>query len=96
MGEIHIYRVAFKEPPVEGEERTEFFFHSLKGIYEAFTPAQIGCKVERLWNLRLARGGSYEGRLCSVTREPIGRKRRKTAPTQGGNPEADNLHGNEK
>ena len=40
-----IYRVRFKEPPLSGDERTEFFFTSLAAIYEVFTAEQIGCRV---------------------------------------------------
>lgn len=34
----YIYRVAFSEQPIEEDDRTEFFFHSLTAIYEKFTP----------------------------------------------------------
>lgn len=32
-----IYRVSFSEPPLSGDERQEFFFHSLSAIYEVFS-----------------------------------------------------------
>lgn len=38
MSEESIYRVAFNEPPLSEDSRTEFFFHSLSAIYEVFTP----------------------------------------------------------
>lgn len=72
-----IYRVEFIDCPLIGDNRKDFFFHSLAAIYEVFTPEQVGCKVTRLWNLGVAYGNSYHGRLCSVTREPIMRKRHK-------------------
>ena len=92
----YIYRVEFKVPPLSDDSRTDFFFHSLSAIYEAFTPAQIGCRVERLWNIRVSQGETYEGRLCTITKEPISRKRRKSAPTNGDNSAINNLHEKEK
>lgn len=74
----YIYRVAFNEPPIEEDDRTEFFFHSLTAIYEKFTPEQVGCKVTRLWNIGVSDGNVYTSRSGDVhiTREPIERKRR--------------------
>lgn len=76
----YIYRVAFKEPPMEGDSRTEFFFHSLAAIYDQFTPAMVGCKVSRLWNVRITPECPYENRLCIISKEPISRKKRINAP----------------
>lgn len=75
----YIYRVAFSEPPIEEDDRTEFFFHSLTAIYEKFTPEQVGCKVTRLWNVGVSDGKEYTNRSRDVriTREPIERKHRK-------------------
>ena len=42
-----IYRVQFKEPPLNDDERTEFFFTSLAAIYDVFTAEQIGV-IEQL------------------------------------------------
>lgn len=55
------YRVEFKEPPIEGDERTEFYFSSLAAIYEQFAPEQVGCKVARLWNIGVSDGVPYRG-----------------------------------
>lgn len=68
------YRVEFKEPPIEGDERTEFYFSSLAAIYEQFTPEQVGCKVSRLWNIGVSDGFPYKGRKCTITKERIRRK----------------------
>lgn len=77
MSEKSIYRVSFKVPPLLGaDDRTEFFFHSLAAIYDTFTAEQIGCKVNRLWNIGVSHGNPYEGRRCRITKEPISRKRR--------------------
>lgn len=71
MKKEHIYRVAFNEPPIQDDERTEFFFTSLSAIYEEFTPDQVGCKVTRLWNIGVSGGTPYEGAKCKITREPL-------------------------
>lgn len=74
MKKEHIYRVAFNEPPIQDDDRTEFFFTSLSAIYEEFTPDQVGCKVTRLWNIGVSGGTPYEGAKCKITREPLRNK----------------------
>lgn len=76
-----IYRVKFKHPPIDGDGRTEFFFSSLAAIYELFTPEQIGCAVNRLYNLNLSDGACYDGRLCEIARESVHAKAQKK-PTE--------------
>lgn len=76
MKKEHIYRVAFHEPPIENDERKDFFFSSLSAIYEDFTPEQIGCKVSRLWNIGVSGGTPYDGAKCKITREPLTAKSR--------------------
>lgn len=71
MKKEYIYRVAFNEPPIENDERQEFFFTSLSAIYEVFTPDQVGCKVTRLWNIGVSGGTPYVGAKCRITREPL-------------------------
>mgnify|MGYP001038204811 CR=1 FL=1 len=66
-----IYKVRFTEPPLKDDDRTEFFYSSLSAIFEDFTPEQVGCGVRRLWNLQIAQGKPYVGRLCQITREPL-------------------------
>lgn len=92
QAEEYIYRVAFKEPPLADDERKDFFFHSVAAIYEVFAPEQIGCKVTRLWNLGVSQGNAYHGRLCDVTKEPIMRKKRKSAPVGVDSSSLNNLH----
>lgn len=74
----YIYRVGFSEPPIEEDDRTEFYFHSLTAIYEKFTPEQVGCKVTRLWNIGVSDGNEYTSRdgAVHISREPIERKHR--------------------
>lgn len=74
-----IYRVQFKEPPLNDDERTEFFFTSLAAIYEVFTAEQIGCKVNRLYNIGLPNGTPYNGRRCGISQEAIHSKSQKSA-----------------
>ena len=73
----HIYVVSFKEPPREDTTSTKFYFCSLAAIFDVFSVEDIGCKVTRLWNIGVANGNPYNGRKCSITREPITRKRQK-------------------
>lgn len=75
----YIYQVSFREQPIEGDARTEFYFYSLAAIYEVFTPEQIGCTVRTLWNSGIEVGKPYYNRRCSVRKEPIGRKPQKHA-----------------
>lgn len=74
----YIYRVSFEEAPHEGDPRCDFYFYSLSAIYEQFTPEQIGCRVERLWNIGVSSGAEYENRTHTVkiTRESVARKHR--------------------
>lgn len=96
MSEEHIFLVSFNEPPIEGDPRTDFFFHSLSAIYEVFTAEQVGCKVSRLWNIGVSHGETYDGRLCRITKEPISRKRRIKAPQTPVGSDDNNLHDCEK
>ena len=89
-----IYRVSFKEPPFEDDARSDFYFTSMSAIYQHFTKEQIGCGVNRLWNLKLSGGNTYKGRLCTISRQPIFRMKQNTAPTTGDNLTNDNLHEN--
>lgn len=75
MKQAHIYRVAFNEPPIEGDDRKDFFYTSLSAIFDDFTPEQIGCRVSRLWNLGVGRGTPYEGRRCRITQEAVSSKK---------------------
>ena len=77
-----IYRVAFNELPIQGDDRREFFFSSLSAIYETFTDEQVGCKVTRLWNLGVSQGNPYDGKLCQITREPLTSKTQ-ISPSKG-------------
>ena len=67
----HIYRVSFKEP-ING--KTDYFFSSLSAIFTIFAPSQVGCKVQRLWNLKITEERPYVGRKCTVTKESVMRK----------------------
>lgn len=77
-----IYRVSFKKPPFEDDARSDFYFTSLAAIYQHFTKEQIGCGVNRLWNLKISGGNTYDSRLCTISRQPIFRMKH-TAPTTG-------------
>ena len=70
----HIYRVSFKEPK---NGRTDYFYGSLSAIYTNFAPEEIGCKVERLWNVKITEYNPYFGRKCTITKECLTRKKQK-------------------
>lgn len=75
----NIIRVQFREPPLADQPaKTDFYFGSLAAIYEVFTPEQVGCKVECLWNAGITAGKPYANKLCIVTRETMTRKAQKT------------------
>ncbi|WP_373260947.1 hypothetical protein [Phocaeicola vulgatus] len=86
-----IYRVRFKEPPLNNDERTEFFFTSLAAIYDVFTAEQIGCKVNRLYNVGVPDGNPYNGKRCQISQEDIHSKAQK-APYSGDKSLSDSLH----
>jgi hypothetical protein len=68
----HIYRVSFKEQ-IDG--KNDYFYSSLSAIFTNFTPEQIGCGVRRLWNIKVTEENPYIGRKCTITREPLVRKK---------------------
>ena len=74
MKHEYIYRVSFKAQPLDNDPRTDFFFSSMSAIYEVFTPEQIGCKVNRLWNYGVGIGCTYENALCTITQHKLTRK----------------------
>lgn len=67
----HIYRLSFKEP-IDG--KTDYFYGSLSAIFTNFTPEEIGCKVHRLWNLKITEDEPYIGKKCTITKESLTRK----------------------
>jgi hypothetical protein len=65
----YVYRVSFVDA-IDG--KTDYYFSSMTAIYTVFTPEQIGCKVNNLWN----RGGvdfenPYRNKLCTITKERV-------------------------
>lgn len=72
----YIYRVSFNEPPYDYcGEKCDFFFGSLSAIYEQFDHNDIGCKVETLWRHKITPDNPYRGRKCTITQEPVIRKK---------------------
>ena len=61
--------------PIDGKK--EYFFGSMSAIYERFTKEQIGCDVRNLWNCRIREGRPYKGQRCTISREPLYRKKRR-------------------
>lgn len=65
-----IYKVQFATPPL-ADGKTEFYFSSLAAIYETFSSQQIGCAVQRLYNLKVSDGVPYEGKRVTISREVL-------------------------
>lgn len=66
MTESKFYRVEFREPvPPDAA----YYFGSLAAIYERFTSKEIGCKVSRLWAVKIMPGFPYEGSKCIISQE---------------------------
>jgi hypothetical protein len=68
----YVYKVSLKEP-IDG--KPDYIFGSLSAIYDTFTPYQIGCKVQRLWNIKITEDNPYIGRKCTITKELLHRKK---------------------
>ncbi|MFB5946113.1 hypothetical protein [Albibacterium profundi] len=72
-----VFHVEFNEP-VDGTRRKNFYFGSLSAIFDRFTPQQIGCKVENLWNLKLSGEKAYTSKTCTISVGEIVRKKQRT------------------
>lgn len=82
----YIYRVSFKnEPAGDNVWITDHFFGSLSAIYDTFTAEQIGCGVNRLWNIGFAKGNAYKSKKCTITKEPFLRMKHKSSPISDDN-----------
>ena len=77
-----IYKVSFRRPPLTGDERTEFFFGSLKAIYSILTEEHIGCKVETLWANHITEEHPFHNAHCTITCNRVYRKRQDN-PSRG-------------
>ncbi|WP_418701973.1 hypothetical protein, partial [Bacteroides sp.] len=53
-------------------------FQLVSTIYDVFTAEQIGCKVNRLYNIGLPDGTPYDGKRCLITQEAIHSKAQKS------------------
>lgn len=76
MATERVYRIKFKEPPLDNDSRVEFFFSSLSAIYDVFTVEQVGCKVNHLWNIKLSEVGTYANGKCEIIVGELTRKQR--------------------
>lgn len=73
----YLYKVTFNKAPAGHDGKRDFFFGSLAAIYTLFSADDIGCKVERLWNLKITPEKPYFGRRCTITKDPFYRKKQK-------------------
>lgn len=62
----HVVWVHFFEP-IGG--KCDYYFGSLQAIYEAFTPAQIGCRLYRLYGVSDSR--PVTTKTCQITKHQI-------------------------
>lgn len=76
MGKINenIIKVEFFVP-LNGKK--EHYFGSLAAIYEVFTPQQIGCKLETLWNAGIEEGNPKSTHHCVISKHKVRRKNQK-------------------
>lgn len=58
--------------------RKVWYFGSFTAIYELFTPEQIGCKLETLWNSALGYGEHKITKQCVIYKEIMYHKARKS------------------
>lgn len=58
--------------PVNGNN--EHYFGSLAAIYDVFTPGQIGCKLETLWDYGIDVGKPKLTRTCLISKHQVHRK----------------------
>ena len=65
-----VYHVEFFKP-INGQK--DYFFGSLAAIYELFTPEEIGCKVNNLWNKGVSKK-PYTSKTCTISLQPFYRK----------------------
>lgn len=72
MNEVKFYRVEFKSDPGSAH-----YFGSLSGIYSFFSEQEIGCKVSRLWAVKIRPGFPYVGSKCTISQEVLIRKKTK-------------------
>ena len=70
----HIYHLQFREPPIEGDARYDFFFSSIAAIFEVFTPKQTGVSLRSLWESKIDFDRPFYGKLCFVRKERLHNK----------------------
>lgn len=61
-----IIKVTFFEP-ING--RTEYYFGSLKAIYAVFTPEQVGCTLDTLYNAHIGPGTRKASNKCYIEKQ---------------------------
>lgn len=70
---VSLYRVVLKSNPDEA-----FYFGSISAIFDVFSPEEMGCKLENLWNKNLSTPGSvWHGYRATVSSHKLIRKNRR-------------------
>lgn len=70
----YVIKVEFFKP-INGEK--EFYFGSLKAIYEIFTATEIGCSLVTLWNSKITVENPKATNKCLITKHLIKRNPQK-------------------
>lgn len=68
--DTQIIQVRFFEP-VNG--KTDYFFGSIKAIYEMFTPEQIGCQIEQIHKAHISQHQAKTTRYCRIIKQGVSR-----------------------
>ena len=70
------YRVEFKEPPIEGDELTEFyFFKPSQPSTSSSARNRSGARSPGCGTSEYRTACPYRGRKCTITKEQIRRKK---------------------
>ena len=64
-------RVHFYEPKADG--KTDFYFGSLKAIFEVFTRDEIGCTLGSLYSMGFDENGRKTTKTCVIERSHLTR-----------------------
>ena len=64
-----IIKLTFKQP-ING--KTEYYFGSIKAMFELFTPEQLGCTLRDIYDFRIR-----DTSLCKISKHKLYRKKNK-------------------
>ena len=59
-------------------DRTDYFFGSLRSIFDKFGPEDVGTTLTKLWNANAGKGYKVCTRLCTIEKVEVLRSPQKT------------------